>query len=167
MSATHLHLILNHLPMLGVVFAGVLFAIALLYRNARFQRLSLWFLVLFALTAIPVYLTGESAEEVAERLPGVSEAVIERHEEAALAALVAMEVLGGLALLGAALFRKAARIPAYLAAGVLALTLSTTGLFAWTGYLGGQIRHTEIGPASAAASHALPEGRNGSETDDD
>ncbi len=167
MSATHLHLILNHLPTLGVVFAGVLFAVARLNRNAQFQRLSLWFLVVFALTAIPVYLTGESAEEVAERLPGVSEAVIERHEEAAFTALVAAEVLGGLALLGAVLFRRAVQIPAYFAAGVLALTLSATGLFAWTGYLGGQIRHTEIAAASQAAGHALPDGADGSETDDD
>lgn len=167
MSLAHLHLVLNHVPMLGVAFAGALFAFARLYRSATFQRVSLWFLVAFALAAIPVYLTGEPAEEAVERLPGVAEVLIDRHEDAATVAFSVMEGLGGLALLAALLFRKAAGIPKAAAAGLIALTVATTGLFAWTGYLGGQIRHTEIGPASPAASQALPDGRWGTRRDDD
>ena len=144
MNATHLHLILNHLPMLGVVIAGVLFGIALWYDNVQFQRLTLGLIALFALTAIPVYLTGEPAQHVVERLAGVSEAAIDRHEHAASIALGAVEGLGGLALLGMLIFRRARAIPRGFAASVLVFALAVSGLFGWTGYLGGQIRHTEI-----------------------
>jgi hypothetical protein len=36
--------------------------------------------VLTALLALPVYFTGEPAEKVVERLPGVTEPLIEEHE---------------------------------------------------------------------------------------
>ncbi len=155
MNAVHLHLILNHLPMLGVVIAGALFGVALWYRNAQFQRVVLGLLVILALTAIPVYLSGRSAEEIVERLAGVSEQTIDRHEEAASAAFGAMEGLGGFALLGMLLYRKARAIPKVFCAGTLVLTLGVSGLFGWGGYLGGQIRHTEI-RADISGSDAMP-----------
>jgi len=164
MNATHIHLILNHLPILGVVIAGAVFGIALWYRNVQFQRVALGFLVLFALATIPVYLTGEPAEETVERLPGVSEAAIDRHEQAASIAFAAVEGLGGLALLGVLLFRTATTIPRVFAAAVLVLALGVGGLFGWTGYLGGQIRHTEIRadasvPKEVGAGERRPSGR--------
>lgn len=161
MAATHLHLMLNHVPVLGVVFAGLLLGTALWYRSPQFQRLALVTMVGCALVAVPVYLTGEGAEETVEGLPGVAEATIERHADAAAASVVAIGILGGLALVGVFAFRKAAAVPRLFAAGLLALTLTTTGFFAWTGYLGGQIRHTELGSSTAAATD-----RRGTEHDD-
>jgi hypothetical protein len=148
MGATHMHLILNHVPMLGIVIAGALLGIALAYRNIQFQRVALGFLVVFALTAIPVYLTGEPAEKAVKHAPGVSERTIDRHEKAASTALAAMEGLGGFALLGMLIFRKAVALPKAFAAGVLVLVLVVSGLFGWTGYLGGQIRHPELSAAA-------------------
>ncbi len=156
MTATHLHLVLNHVPALGTVFTAALLAIALLRRNSTLQRVSVGFLLAFALAAIPVYLTGESAEERAERLPGVSEAMIERHEDAARVALIAVETLGGVALLGAALFRRRPQPPRAFTGAILGLTLVSAGLFGWTGYLGGRIRHPEIGAATTTAVAAAP-----------
>ena len=66
-----------------------------------------------------------------------------------------------MSLTGALAFRKAVAVPRIFAAGLLALTLTTTGLFAWTGYLGGQIRHTELGSSMATATD-----RRGGEHDD-
>jgi Domain of unknown function (DUF5666) len=73
MNAAHLHLILNHVPVLGVVFAGLLLGTALWYRSAQFQRVALVAMVGSALVAVPVYLTGERAEEAVEHVAGVSE----------------------------------------------------------------------------------------------
>jgi len=144
MSSAHLHLILNHLPIVGIVVAVAIFGCGRLYHNGQFQQLALWLLVAFALAAIPLYLTGESAEHAVSRLPDVSKALIEDHEQAAGVALVVMEVLGGLGLLGLVLFRRATPVPKAFAVSVVVVALSATGLFAWTGYLGGQIRHSEI-----------------------
>ncbi|HEX7124800.1 MAG TPA: hypothetical protein VF406_03355 [Thermodesulfobacteriota bacterium] len=169
MSPVHLHLVLNHLPAIGVLFAGALFVVALFMRSAPFQRVALWFLVLSALAAVPVYLTGESAEEAVEHLPGVAETLIERHEEAAGVTFTTMEVLGGVALLAALIFRKAREVPRVVAAGLVALVVATSGLFTWTGYLGGQIRHAEIrsDTALADAGGAGEDGSGGEDRDDD
>lgn len=163
MSLVHLHLVLNHLPAIGLVFAGALFLVALAKRSGPFQHVALWFLVVSALAAIPVYLTGESAEEAVERLPGVAEALIERHEEAAGAAFVAMEVLGGIALLTALALRWRPQVPRVVAAGLVALVVATSALFTWTGYLGGQIRHSEVRSGAAVADA----GDGAQERDDD
>jgi uncharacterized membrane protein len=160
MEAAHLHLILNHVPVLGVVFAGLLLGAALWYRSPQFQRLALVMMVGSALIAVPVYLTGEGAEDTVEGMTGVSEAAIERHADAAEASIVAIGILGGLAFVGVIAFRNAAAVPKVFAAGLLGLTLTTTALFAWTGYLGGQIRHTELGGMAAVTD------RRGAEHDD-
>jgi uncharacterized membrane protein len=161
MGAAHLHPILNHVPVLGVVFAGLLLGAALGYRSSQFQRLALVMMVGSALVAVPVYLTGEAAEDTVEGITGVSEAAIERHADAAEASIVGTGVQGGLALLGVIASRMATAVPKVFGAGLLALTLTTTGFFAWTGYLGGQIRHTELGGSMAAATD-----RRGAEHDD-
>jgi hypothetical protein len=152
MTATHVHLILNHVPVLGVLLAGVLLVAASWLRSTAFQRLALVGLVVFALTAIPVYLTGESAEDAAERAGGASETAIERHEDAATGAFVAVEVLGGLALLSLLAIGRGPAVSGIVTTVVLVATLVTSGLFAWTGYLGGQIRHSEAGGIVASAT---------------
>lgn len=167
MSSAHIHLILNHFPIVGVMVAVAIFSIGRLRRNALFQQLSLWLLVVFALAAIPLYLTGESAEHTVSRLPDVSKALIENHEKAAGVALVVIEVLGGLGLLGLLLFGRTTPLPKAFAVGVLVVALSATGLFAWTGYLGGQIRHSEIRRGGPVPGPSHGEHRRGSSYDRD
>ena len=144
MDSVHLHLILNHLPMAGILVAIGIFLVGWLRGNVEFQRLALGLLLCFGLATIPVYLTGGAAEHAVKRLPDASKLLIEAHETAAGAAFLAVEVLAGFSLLGMVLFRRSAAIAKSFTAGLLVLAFSTTGLFAWTGYLGGQIRHPEI-----------------------
>jgi hypothetical protein len=112
---------------------------------------ALGYLVLVALAAIPAYLTGEPTEEAVERAPGVSEPTIDRHDQAASTVLAAVEGLGGVALLGMLIVRTAAALPRVFVAGVLVLVVAVSGLFGWTGHLGGQIRHPELRAAAPAA----------------
>lgn len=80
--------------MVGIVFALLLLAVALVTTNQGVRWLGLAAVVMVAALALPTYLTGEPAEEVVERLPGVSERVIDRHQDAATTAFVAVEVVG-------------------------------------------------------------------------
>jgi hypothetical protein len=131
----------------------LLLAVALPSRSPAVQRLALAAVVVVALLGLPTYFTGEGAEEAVEELPGISEAVIERHEDAAARALIALEVAGALALLGLVATARARRVPTWLVAGMLLVTLAGAGLLGWTANLGGQIRHPEIrGGAVASAS---------------
>lgn len=160
MGIVHLHLILNHLPAAGVLIALGVFAVGRLRRNTQFQRLALALLITFGMVTIPVYLTGGSAEHAVKGMPGVSKSLIEAHEDAAGVALAAVEVLAGASLVGMILFKRS-EIPKYFAVGLLVMAISTTGLFAWTGYLGGQIRHPEIRSGVQVASAAQDEQRVG------
>lgn len=125
------------------MFALLLLVFAL-YRPSDDARIvSLAALVLVALVALPVYFTGDAIEDRVEKLPGVSEAVIDRHKDAAGVALAGAEVLGAIGVAGLVLVVRLA-MPGWFIPATLALTIVGGGLMAWTANVGGQIRHTEI-----------------------
>ena len=125
------------------MFALLLLVFAL-YRPSDDARIvSLAALVLVALVALPVYFAGDAIEDQVEKLPGVSEAVIDRHKDAAGVALAGAEVLGAIGVAGLVLVVRRA-MPGWFVPATLALTIVGGGLMAWTANVGGQIRHTEI-----------------------
>jgi hypothetical protein len=145
MSAAHIHLLLNHIPILGIIFALLLLLYGMWKRNEDLERASLGVFVVTALITIPVYLTGDGAAEIIHNLPGVSIEIIRQHDSAATLTIVAIELLGAASLLSHWLMRRAAAvIKGWMMIAVLVLALISSGLAVWTGGLGGQIRHTEV-----------------------
>lgn len=143
MNWPHLHLMLNHVPVLGTVFGLALLAWGSYRRNVSLQRAALVTFVLAALVAIPVFLTGEPTEEAVEDLAGVAGNAIDAHEAAALVSLIGVELLGALALAGLLLARSRFS-PALAVRAALGVAIVTAGLMAWTANLGGRIRHSEL-----------------------
>jgi uncharacterized membrane protein len=154
MNPAHIHLALNHLPVVGTLLGLLLLLFGLARRSDEVQKAALAVFVLAALLAVPTYFTGESTEEIVEHLPGVSEVLIEQHEDAALVAFVALGALGLAALSALALFRRSDRMASRLVTLSLLLAVATSGLMLRTANLGGRIRHTEIRPAVAMVSPA-------------
>ncbi len=150
MDAAHLHLLLNHIPVVGTLVGLLLLAYGLLRKSDELKRASLAMFVATALLAIPTYFTGESAENLVEHLSGVSATLIERHEDAAFVSVLALELLGLVAISALALVHRSARFANALAVTALVLSIVTGGLMARTANLGGQIRHTEIRPQATA-----------------
>jgi uncharacterized membrane protein len=169
MDFTHLHLLLNHFPIIGTLIALMFLAYGVYSGSRRTTKMALFTIVLMAILAIPVFLTGEPAEEAVENLPGVTEAIIEEHEEAAELAIWIMAFLGALSAVSFASLITTNQMNKALLGATLLLGLITFGAMARTGYLGGQIRHTEIrGGGSAALNVATPAGNSAeSEQDDD
>jgi len=145
MDTAHIHLLLNHVPVIGLLIGFFVLAWGALRKYHEVQTAGLSILFIASLVAIPVYLTGGPAGEIVERLPGVSEKVIELHEEAAIYSLVLCIVTGIVALL-ALLARHflSDSIGMIATFAVLILTLPTGASIAFTANLGGQVRHTEI-----------------------
>jgi uncharacterized membrane protein len=160
MNWPHIHLMLNHVPVLGTLFGLALLAWGLWRRNDSLQRAALFTFVAVAVVAIPVYLTGEPAEDAVENLVGTAESAIEAHEAAALLSFIAMEILGALAL-GALALSRTRFNPALVVRGALAIALLTGGLMAWTANLGGRIRHGELRAAGAGQSGEHEQDREG------
>ncbi len=166
MNWAHVHLALSHLPVIGAIFGVLLLLLALLRKSEELKRVSLGVFVITALLALPVYFTGEPAEEVVEHLPGVAESLIERHENAALFALLMAGGAGVVALAGLILFRRAEKLPGWIVAATLVLSLATSGLMGWTANLGGQIRHTEIRAGFTAPAETETEGKQKKEKEE-
>lgn len=144
MNLAHLHLVLNHLPVLGTGFGLALLIFGLWRRSDELKKTALGVLALVALAAVPVYLTGEPAEELVETVPGVSKPAMERHERAASVSFTGVLVIGVAATAGLVFFRRGKALPRWFAMPMVASVMVVAGLMAWTANLGGQIRHTEI-----------------------
>lgn len=157
MNLAHLHLLLNHVPVIGIPLGLLLLAWGMVRRSDDLLRGGLLLLVITGFAAIPAYFTGEPAEDVVEHLPGVAASLVEAHEEAATAAAVAAAVLGVLA--AVALYvgrgRRAMGRPTSIAA--LCLAIVATALVGWAAHLGGQIHHPEARGGAATAQTAEPE----------
>ena len=95
---------------------------------------------------MPVYFTGEPAEEIVEHLPGVKEPIIEEHEESALIAFIVVGILGIFALGALWRYRHVDAIPERVIIAGLIISIVVCGLMARTPDLGGKIRHSEIRP---------------------
>lgn len=144
-NAAHLHLLLNHVPILGAVAAALLLTLALFVRRQVLTKAALWFLAVAGVVSVPVYLSGEEAEDIAEEL-GAAHAVIESHEEAALLTLISLGALGLLALGFLWWTSHQYEVPRWVTGTMWVLAAGGAVLAARTAYLGGQIRHTEIRP---------------------
>lgn len=151
MNAAHLHLMLNHVPVLGTLIALLLLITALVEKSADLRRAALALFVGVALMAVPVFLSGEPAEELVERLPGVTTQQIDRHEDAATQALIAVGVVGLLAIGALVATRRSARAARALTVATLAAGIVTSGFMTRAALLGGQVRHSEIQAGAAAA----------------
>lgn len=168
MNVAHLHLLLNHVPTIGTVIGLGLILLAVVRKNDHLTRASLEVFFVIALVTIPVYLSGAAAQETIEGRPGVSTALMGRHQDAALPAFVFMEITGGIAWLGLWHVRRRSR-PAFAEAStasakasanldvaeersrarphvfaVMVLSIATLGLMARAANVGGEIRHEEI-----------------------
>lgn len=157
MSLMHIHLLLNHFPVIGGLIGIALVATALLRRSSELSRASLGLFAALGVISVIVFLTGEPAEEAIEKLPGFSEAITEKHEEAALVATVAMAALGALALGALAWFRNR-DIPRWIATVAFVFSLGAGTAMSYTAMLGGQVRHTEVrGSVTDAARTENPD----------
>ena len=151
MSIVHLHLILNHVPVIGMVFALLILGVAAWRRNDGMGRLGLAVMIGLAVVTAGVFLTGEPAEEAVEEVAGVSEAMIHPHEEAAEAALIVTGIAGAMALVALGAFRRRA-LPRWLTGAAFTAALLSTTMLGWAANLGGQIHHTELGGTASASS---------------
>jgi uncharacterized membrane protein len=144
MDATHLHLVLTHFPIIGTIIGIGILAYGQISKNLEIQKVALVTFIVMALLSIPVFLTGEEAGETVENIPGISEQLIENHEELAEKAIWLMGLLGILSIISLFVIFKKLSFAKAVTLVTLIVSIITFGLFAQVGNLGGQIRHSEI-----------------------
>lgn len=140
----HLHLLLNHIPVIGTIIALSLFLISFFGKNEDLRRSSLIIFAGVALLSIPTFVSGFGAQADIKDQPGVSTALIERHLGSAMLSFWFMEITGALAVAGLWQFHRKSRLARWNVLAVLVFSMITTGLMARSGNTGGDIRHPEV-----------------------
>jgi len=144
MNDAHLHLLVNHFPIVGTILGlGVLMA-GLITKKNSVKNTAYVLFVIGALFALASMATGDGAEELVEDLPSVGKQIIHKHEEMAENFAVVMYLLGFCSLLGI-YFDYKNHVKAKLVAAVTLIIAIVAVVFAsFVGASGGEIRHTEI-----------------------
>ncbi len=145
MNPAHIHLLTNHFPIIGT-FIGLVLVIYALFINKNTSNLKagLVIVAISCFSILPVYFSGEGAEELVEHIPGISHDKIKAHEEIAEIGLFVSLFIG---LLSAITFlsvkrnNSQAKLLSYLTVvgGVVLCSL-----FAVIANKGGEIKHNEI-----------------------
>ena len=157
-NLSHLHLLLNHFPTVGLTVAFALLVVSILSDSEAvtgdtMRPTALGVLFGIAVVTLPVFTTGLAAQGAIEKLPGISKDAMSAHENAALLAFVVLELAGVSAWFGLWRWRRTRRIPPGLTILTFVLSAISLGLMTVAASIGGGIRHPEIlaDPSTAGA----------------
>ncbi|HLH96365.1 MAG TPA: DUF2231 domain-containing protein [Xanthobacteraceae bacterium] len=142
----HVHIILNHLPTAGFVFALFFFVVALVTNNNLMKQGSLILFVICAIAGIPTYVTGTASMWALTQppLPDISKAAINAHRDMALWTLVGLAFTATASWIELWRYRACGRFSMLPLTLVLLFALATLAIMTETGHRGGLINHPEI-----------------------
>lgn len=170
MDQTHIHLLITHLPIFGSLLGTLVLGYGIWKKSKTTNTAAHYLLIISAVGAGIAYITGEAAEETVENIQGISENIIEQHADFAVYALVALIMVGVASLLTIYLEFIKNALAKSLTMVTLFLALISFALVSRTGYLGGQIRHTEISSGTSIQNgneNTSEQGQNDNDEDED
>lgn len=144
MNWTHLHLALNHIPVLGVPFAVVLLAWGWVFGKREVLRVAVIWMALLSVAAIAIKFTGDFAAEGDPKRWNEVKAYVDRHEESADQATTAVFLLGLAAGVAVYLGRGERPLPTWMLALLMVVGIGASVMYARSANLGGRINHPEL-----------------------
>ncbi|MGZ5273717.1 MAG: hypothetical protein ACXWCA_05330 [Kaistella sp.] len=167
MNNTHLHLVVNHLPIIFPVVGIIILLIGIFTKTEVSKRNAYITFILGALASIASMATGEGAEEGVENLPGVAESLIKTHEEAAELFAGLSYFLGGISVVALFASFKNYAFSKFMPFIVGLFALATLFFAQKAGTTGGEIRHTEIRSGATIQNSGGNASETGNDHDDD
>jgi uncharacterized membrane protein len=144
MNDAHLHMVVNHFPIVGTILAiGILIA-GLLNKNQSIINTAYVLFIIGAVFGILSMNTGEGAEKLVEDMPGIGWKIIHEHEELAEKMALLLDVLGILSLVAFYFQYKNNPKQKLVSYAILILGIASLFVIQKVGTSGGEIRHTEI-----------------------
>jgi uncharacterized membrane protein len=152
MNDAHLHMIVNHFPIIGTIFGLGILISGLLLKNNSVKNTAYVLFIFAAIFGAFSMGTGEGAEELVEDMPTVGKQIIHEHEEMAEKFAIILYALGLVSLVGIV-----SNIKNYSKAKLvswLAVVIAVVAVFfaKEVGTSGGEVRHTEIRADTAQAA---------------
>ena len=149
MNDAHLHMVVNHFPIIGIILGLGILIIGFLLKNSTVANTAYGIFIVAAIFAAVSMGTGDGAEDMVKDFPNIGKNIIHEHEEIAEKLALVLYFLGVISLVGIYVniknHYKATLI------SIIAIAVAIVGVFfaQQTGTTGGEIRHTEIRPTSA------------------
>jgi len=161
MNDAHLHMVVNHFPIIGTIFGLGILITGIVLKNKTVKTVAYVIFIIAALFGAFSMGTGEGAEELVEDMPSVGKQIIHEHEELAETFALLLYIIGAFSILSIYFSIKKIVFEKYTSLLVVAIALIAVYFAKQVGTSGGEIRHTEI-RANATAS---PETQNAKETE--
>ena len=152
MTLAHLHLVMNHVPTVGVVVVLGLLLLAFARRSEHLTHAGLELLFVIALLTLPVYISGVAAYYELRSLEEISLEAVRMHQDAALVGFALTELAGFGGWVALWQSRRRGRPARGLVAAVTVLLVVALAVMGRAANLGGEIRHPEIRAAAAASA---------------
>ena len=144
MNEAHVHLLINHLPIFGSILGAIVLAQGLWTKSDQVKIAAYSILIISSIGACIAFFTGGGAAKTVKNIDGINKDMISEHAEFAVFALITLIILGVVSIYGIYLTIRSSNLTRSIAILVLIISLLSFILVARIGYLGGQIRHTEI-----------------------
>jgi uncharacterized membrane protein len=169
MNDAHIHLVVNHLPIIFPVVGLIVMVTGLIAKSEHVKRTAYLIFSIGAVAAFAAMSTGEGAEEIVEKVGGISESYIESHEEAAELFAILSYILGGISLFGLWASFKQKTYSDFIPVGTVVFAIVVLFFAKQTGTTGGEVRHTEIrtGTSISINDAKNTEAAEGHEDEDD
>jgi hypothetical protein len=129
--------------------ALIFYIYSLRAKNEKLQNFSLIMLIGTAATVIPVFYTGEPAEEIIEGMTGISKKIIHDHEEAAEIAFVLTLIAGGTAAINLFFKNRLPLLKQYGDKLIIFSCIIAIGFLVYAASKGGKISHPELRESTA------------------
>jgi hypothetical protein len=157
-TPAHLHVLINHIPIVGLPIILLLLAWGLARREDAVVRVALIGTLLLAVGTWFTDYTGDGAKDDIRHLAWANKAVITAHEDAGDQAEMVAIATGVVALATLVLARGGRPMRRPLVLVVLAMLIGSSVLVALAGWRGGKIRHDEFGltPGAATVDSSAP-----------
>ena len=144
MNDAHWHLVVNHLPIIFPLVGIIILITGFISKSEAVKRTAFMLFIFGALASIVAMTTGEGAEDIAEKISGVTKKFIHEHEEIAETFSILTYILGAISIIGLwASFQKKT-FSNILSIIILVFAFVVLFFGKETGTTGGEIRHTEI-----------------------
>jgi len=157
MNDAHLHLVVNHFPIIGTILALGILVVGLFLKNNSIKNTAYALFIIAAIFALISMQTGEGAEEMVEDFPTIGKAIIHEHEELAEKLAIVLYLLGGISVLGIILNVKNHAKAKFISIVAVIIAIPAVYLSTLVGTSGGEIRHTEIRD-DTTVTNVRPEG---------
>ena len=162
MNDAHLHMVVNHFPIIGTIFGLGILITGMILKNNSVKMVAYVLFIIAAVFAALSMGTGEGAEELVEDMPSIGKQIIHEHEEWAEKLALVLYAIGALSLLSIFFSIKKLAYEKYTSIAIIIIAVVGVFLAKQVGTSGGEIRHTEI---RANATQAI-EATKGEEDND-